>query len=532
VVNTVGCNGKSAKDLFSAVAEELGWKEVDVGAKPSSSGQTNPKKKHTIFCVMQTNDMLERLPLLGRGSWVTRYFGCPDLCDKGNFARIVVACQDYGQVDDFGFIPQTWVLPDHIDSLRAAMAKSKGTFIVKPEDGAQGDGIFLARHARDLDNKMTTNPRGIVQRYISRPLLLGGVKFDLRMYVCLIGGSDAAPPQAHLCTEGLARFCTESYQAPAQSNMHKCMGHLTNYSLNKRSDKFEHAGETIDEVFDANSTASKRPLTAVLRQMEAQFPDFNTRLFYESVLALVQKSIAVISPTLYSYHRVHAEGEMPCMQMLGFDIILDEKFVPYLLEINNSPSLCIDEAFPIEPTEHCPTDATPSSFRPRTREKGKVCRCMDMAQPHFHQTALVDLVVKRKAMAGAFRLVQQVSEGCQPHEESYLPACVADEELYDFLRRVDVFFCRCGGAQKAFTTSALRRNLGAACGHGRLEKLDLDTLSQKYRFGHFVSQDSMARPEALRMFDFLDLLRVVGEKAFPGHASRTAVEQVLNVVGM
>jgi len=311
--------------------------------------------------------------------------------------------------------------------------------------------------------------------------------------------------------------------------MHKCMGHLTNYSLNKRSDKFEHAGETIEEVFDPSSTASKRPLTSVLEQMESQFADFDRHAFYGSVVAIVQSSIAVMAPILYSYHRVHVEGEMPCVQLLGFDVILDEKFVPHLLEINNSPSLCIDEAFP---TEADPLDAAATSCRPRTREKGKVCRCMDMTQPHFHQTALVDLVVKKIAVAGAFRLLQQAGEGGEPHEDSYLPACVADEDLYDFLRRVDEFFCRCGGSQKAFTSSALRRNLGAACGHGQLQKLDLDTLSQKYRFGQFVSHDLVAKHDALRVFDFLDLLRVVGEKAFPGEAPRTAVDQLLQVVGM
>lgn len=528
-VNTVGCNGKSAKDLYSAVAEELRWREVDVEAKHSGTGQPQ-RKRATIFCVTQTSEMLDRLPLLGKHSWVTRYLGCPDLCDKGNFARMVLACQEYCSPGELAFVPRTWVLPDHFESLQTEMAKSKATFIVKPDDGSQGDGIFLVRHARDLAIKMSTNPNGtaIVQRYIARPLLLGGMKFDLRMYVCFIGGSDERPPRVFLCREGLARFCTEIYQEPATSNIHKCMGHLTNYSLNKRSDKFEHAGETMHEVFDQSSTASKRPLTAVLRQMEAECGGFDQNNFYESVLQLVQRSAAIMAPVLHAYHRAHGSGEMPCFQMLGFDVILDEKFVPYLLEINNSPSLCIDEALPIAAGS---VDLTETAGRPRTRERGKVCRCMDMVQPHMHQTSLVDLVVKKAAMTGAFRLLQHISEGEEALDELYLNANVEDEGLFEFLRRIEEFYFRCGSAPKAFTSGALRRNLGAACGHGRLQKLDLDTLSQKYRSGRFVTHDLNAKSDVLRVFEYLDLLRVIGEKAFPGEVPRVAIERLLEVVG-
>ena len=51
----------------------------------------------------------------------------------------------------------------------------------------------------------------MVQRYLPKPLLLNGLKFDLRLYVLLLG-TEGFP--AFLSKEGLARFCTERYQAP------------------------------------------------------------------------------------------------------------------------------------------------------------------------------------------------------------------------------------------------------------------------------------------------------------------------------
>jgi len=60
----------------------------------------------------------------------------------------------------------------------------------------------------------------IVQRYLSKPLLLDGIKFDLRVYVVVMGFN---PIQAYICDEGLARFCTVS--APESSNQPKLESH-------------------------------------------------------------------------------------------------------------------------------------------------------------------------------------------------------------------------------------------------------------------------------------------------------------------
>ncbi len=47
----------------------------------------------------------------------------------------------------------------------------------------------------------------VVQRYLDKPLLLDGFKFDLRVYVVVIGVDEM---KAYICDEGLVRFCTVS----------------------------------------------------------------------------------------------------------------------------------------------------------------------------------------------------------------------------------------------------------------------------------------------------------------------------------
>ncbi len=87
-------------------------------------------------------------------------------------------------------------------------------------------------------------------------------KFDLRLYV-VIKGVD--PLEAYLCDEGLARFCTSNYVKPDSQNIKNLFMHLTNFSLNKNSDKYISPEEEFYK--DPNSQASKRLLTNVYKNL-------------------------------------------------------------------------------------------------------------------------------------------------------------------------------------------------------------------------------------------------------------------------
>mmetsp|Transcript_10448 Transcript_10448/g.18832 ORF Transcript_10448/g.18832 Transcript_10448/m.18832 type:complete len:567 (+) Transcript_10448:114-1814(+) len=526
IINTVDCVGKSSKDLYSSVATVLGWEEVDVEAK-----NTPKVARPTIFCLMQTADLLRRVPSLGPGLWASRYVGAPDVCDKGNLARMFKACQTLCGQEHFAFNPPTWVLPEQLDELRGVLDTSRGTYIVKPEDGSQGDGIFLVQGLRDLDVKLSVKRdcAAVVQKYISKPLLLNGLKFDLRMYVFVLGGATTREPMVFLSREGLARFCTEAYEAPAHGNMHKCMSHLTNYSLNKRSDKFEHCSEAMEEVFSDSNSSSKRPLSVALRQLAAEYPDFCAESFYAKVAEVVQSTVAVMAVAMRAYHRgvTEATDEMHSFQVFGFDIILDEQYNCFLLEVNNAPSLCIDEALPFED----PTDAAPAGrMGGRTREKEKPCRCMDMAQVHWHKTSLVDLAVKQAVVQGAFETLDLLTKGQQSCASNYIPVPVLEDALWSTLTSLELLYSRAGGAAKAFTTSGLRRILGGLCSPGSLEKHDLDVLAQRYRPTNFVTHDRDSKPDALRLFDYITLLLYVVGRAFPHLTAPDGLAQALQIL--
>ena len=76
----------------------------------------------------------------------------------------------------------------------------------------------------------------LFDRYIKKPLLLDGLKFDLRLYVLV---TQLKPLEVSICNEGMARFCTQDYKQPTKDNLKNLYMHLTNYSLNKNSDGYK-----------------------------------------------------------------------------------------------------------------------------------------------------------------------------------------------------------------------------------------------------------------------------------------------------
>lgn len=105
---------------------------------------------------------------------------------------------------DYSFYPRTWALPsDYVDFKLA----SHSVLIAKPEAGCQGKGIFLTQNPDDFQS----TDRIVVQEYIENPLLINGLKFDLRLYVLI---TDCNPMRAYIHKQGLARFATKNYKTP------------------------------------------------------------------------------------------------------------------------------------------------------------------------------------------------------------------------------------------------------------------------------------------------------------------------------
>ena len=105
--------------------------------------------------------------------------------------------------------PLTWSLTSKYEVKRLQeyiSSHKKASFIVKPNAGCQGDGMMIFKDLKDLHVSID-NADVVIQRYLDKPLIIDELKFDLRIYIVVVGIDQ---PKAYICDEGLARFCTVS----------------------------------------------------------------------------------------------------------------------------------------------------------------------------------------------------------------------------------------------------------------------------------------------------------------------------------
>ena len=165
----------------------------------------------------------------------------------------------------------------------------------------------------------------MVQRYLPKPLLLNGLKFDLRLYVLLLG-TEGFP--AFLSKEGLARFCTERYQAPDDSTRNKTKSFLTNYTLNKKSEGFVRSDDA-----DGGADGSKRSLASVMQELAVD-NGADVDALWSRIERMVEGTCGAMRHALEDSAENIGISPETCFQVLGFDVILDENLDPHLLEVN------------------------------------------------------------------------------------------------------------------------------------------------------------------------------------------------------
>ncbi|NXJ27914.1 TTL11 polyglutamylase, partial [Dicrurus megarhynchus] len=270
---------------------------------------------------------------------VNKFPGMTETVRKITLSRAMRTMQNLFP-EEYNFYPRSWILPEELSlfveevrTMKDSDPSWKPTFIVKPDGGCQGDGIYLIKDPGDirLTGSIQSRP-AVVQEYICKPLLMDELKFDIRLYVLL---KSLEPLEIYIAKDGLSRFCTEPYQEPTLKNLHQVFMHLTNYSLNIHSGNFIHS--------DSVNTGSKRTFSSILCRLSSKGAD--VKKLWSEIISLVIKTIIALTPELKVYYQSDIPAGKPgptCFQILGFDILLMTDLKPVLLEVNANPSMRIE----------------------------------------------------------------------------------------------------------------------------------------------------------------------------------------------
>ncbi|XP_059930655.1 tubulin polyglutamylase TTLL4 isoform X4 [Gadus macrocephalus] len=226
---------------------------------------------------------------------------------------------------EFSFFPRSFILPQDIRLLRRAWedAGARQKWIIKPPASARGTGIQVIYKWCQMPKKRPL----LVQKYLHKPYLISGNKFDLRIYVYV---TSYDPLRIYIFSDGLVRFASCKYSSSMRSLGNKFM-HLTNYSVNKKNTEYQTNSD------NKACKGHKWALQALWQYLGAK--GINTTLIWDKIKDMVIKTIIASDPYINSLLKMHVRSPYSCHELFGFDIMLDDKLKPWVLEVNISPSL-------------------------------------------------------------------------------------------------------------------------------------------------------------------------------------------------
>jgi len=224
---------------------------------------------------------------------------------------------------DLECIPTTFILPADFSLFVEEFRKNPNTmWIMKPTSKSRGIGIFIISKLSQV--KKWANARQpalagkdayVISRYIADPLLIGGKKFDLRIYVLVLS---YRPLKVYVYRKGFARFCTFKYTNEV-SEMDNEMVHLTNVAIQKGSESYNASH---------GSKWSVKNLRAYIEGTRGLQP---AEKLMEDIGWIIVHSLKACQNVMI--HDKH------CFECYGYDIMIDTALKPWLLEVNASPSL-------------------------------------------------------------------------------------------------------------------------------------------------------------------------------------------------
>lgn len=362
-------NRSEVYDIVTRVLHRMdGWEELPHGLGLSNVWNlcwtwSKPKLDYSRLCAWQKvnhfpeNRHLTRKDCLKRtidrytrtGGKFAQYFSvCPRTFVLPKEYTLFIEC--FAQVDDenaeaeeaaltAGPGPASGCLADLPGGPRPASRQPGGAgeskvrkrkipnlWIMKPAGSSRGRGIQVVNDVGSVHYGELT----IIQQYISNPFLLGGYKWDMRVYVTVTSFN---PLEAFIYKDGFARFTTVPYSNDAEDIENKFV-HLTNSSIQRHNEDSMLQGGRCDEQSRARAQDAMIGGTKInfavlrdrLRVVGVEWPPVWSRM-----VEVVLKSLCMAED--------HIPGQVNSFELFGYDLMLDSNLKVWLIEVNSSPSM-------------------------------------------------------------------------------------------------------------------------------------------------------------------------------------------------
>jgi len=252
--------------------------------------------------------------------------------------------------DLYNFIPSTYIIPSDGKKFENDFKKiRKAIWIVKPVNLSRGRGVHILKGESEfrflLKKSINLNiSQFLISRYIDNPHLINKKKYDLRIYVLITSFS---PLRIYLYNNGLVRFATEDYKKGDFDNI---FIHLTNYSINKNNLKYkpnqnfdfskninEDENNDINDDNEIDDDSSKWSLIEYRHFFQKMDKKQVMDSIWKQIEDIIIKTVLSVSEDYYQEISINKMNSL--FELYGFDIMIDENFRVWLIEVNVNPSL-------------------------------------------------------------------------------------------------------------------------------------------------------------------------------------------------
>jgi hypothetical protein len=213
---------------------------------------------------------------------------------------------ELGKPNSIGdYIPRTYIFNTQtIRNLAPVFKKSRGKFIVKPDNGTFRRGVSIITSYNQLYNYINKSPykcNWILQDYVEHPLLYNGRKFHFRVYALLV--RDAKDLKVYIYNKSFMYFANNKYKINAVDNE----SHLSG----------ESSPDNV-KVYPEDFTG--------------YFGDQYVMVINEQLREIVKNTIE--PGAIYLKCRNDRIPGHKAFKLIGYDILIDKYNKCYLAEIN------------------------------------------------------------------------------------------------------------------------------------------------------------------------------------------------------
>lgn len=228
----------------------------------------------------------------------------------------------------YNYMPKTYIYPKHKQKIEQKFKNytlnMNKLWIVKPIDLFSGKGVHIFQSLKE-----ETKNKFVISKYMNNPHLIKDKKYDLRLYVLVTG---LQPLRIYLNKEGLVRIAVDTYSLNNNSIENKFI-HLTNTAINKKSKKYANPKDSDDE------NANKWNLNTYKNYLKKQNIDIN--ILFEKIKDIIIKTIISGQKKLVDITKSINISDRSMFNLFGFDILINDKLNPILLEVNTRPFMYI-----------------------------------------------------------------------------------------------------------------------------------------------------------------------------------------------